>query len=102
MRVWRESSALKSYKRSRMIVAILCTIAFVLVIVGIVFLAGGCEVAPDAEHSDSAHRIIVIAEDGYTSVFKDKRTGCEFLDSKEGYGEALAYIPGTCDKDSVK
>jgi hypothetical protein len=57
----------------------------------------GCS-PPDAEHSSEARRIVVVAQDGWTSVYRDMKTGCEFLDSKAGYGEAIVYIPGTCEK----
>ena len=62
----------------------------------IILMLFGCA-PPDAEHYDQAQRIIKISEDGYTSVFKDKKTGCEFLHSRNwGYGEGVVSIPGTC------
>jgi hypothetical protein len=57
-------------------------------------LAAAC--APNPSHDASKDRIQTIDNSGDTTVYRDTKTGCQFLNSKAGYGESMVLIPGTC------
>lgn len=64
----------------------------------VLLVLDGCESASRAQTEPSRISRVYRSDDldANVRVYRDNKTGCEFLDLKQGSGEGLAYIPGTC------
>jgi hypothetical protein len=49
-----------------------------------------------SEKEKSNLRIVMIDSQQGIQIWKDTKTGCEFLHSTYGYGESIVYLPNTC------
>ena len=58
-----------------------------------------CGCSPGAAPNRTDNRIETVEQSDSVSIYRDKKTGCEFIHTTQSRSEAIAYIPGTCDKD---